>query len=1643
MEQRAADFPLDHYLEFEKMKKKHKTVLEQERAEQELEPKPFSRTEKLIKQINELTTEAEEKVRACIYNKAAKPSSVFSPVSLDESDSGYTEHLVEAKFNEVTFQKPKGSDSKTPQEIRKNQPSQLRKPYINKSFNNPVKYGRQTYGSTTETMSNLEIPSKQLNQKKFNTKLDSSKRNPRYISKSSSLSIPESRNIREEFPEPIYAKTNCHYCLCAKDKGIGNHLKHLKETSKRDQCRHKSNKLYIDDSSEQLNATYKEKHYNDVSVNTDPLLLRPNTNLISVVSSKEERSNKTNDYAKKLCQIQELPLVVIRPNFTKQVGPIIDIKTTMPSSPKNNVAVVECIHGGTTARVKENTSVNVIHESGIDSASQTVNPPAVHFKNSRDLKLLKVTKDLLGKLNFKDGTNVERLKRSLTSLVTLLNQISPIHVANLRISNLDAGSASESIDTFFSNIDLVTEIIENEIKKPTGRYCDYPECLIKAVDLLCGNIRSVFVIEDVRKRTSKPCTTNGSGEEKKKVKKSSVPSIRKQISKTTLVSQKTSVTSSVGTHETEGNMVAAGSMGDIPGHLYIPYRLLIPGGKHKAMEEARNSQDIELRFKRLEKVLEINENLRKAVPSKESSQTDHSMHSTIDEDKSISNKDAHVLNETFIIKSASEDEEESEIIQEKNETKINKADQDYEDDWEDAESSKSYDGSLAMTDINVVAQVHSSGGQTSLAHSSPKKQLSVSSKGSQTGTLPPASRSSSRASQNHSKDKEAKDIKRQTEPIPDNKKVHSELKDVETQYYVGKRDISTMYCEEKSESQKPKVEILEPINVAPETGCFTVLRMTNASTNSLLEVRFPEQTEKLQSSLTVQKTHNSEEVKLLYNLDKDDKIISRQVINENGLKSVPPRKEIVTIEPIQIDAPKNIEKVFTKCEQNIDEKASLQKKEDINDFQNITTNFIQFLENKVTEMVNKFKTSEVTCENLLDQKLTSSAERKASVNNLHISSSKTSLKNEVFYKSASSLISTQSNDDFGNWLSRRCTPDNQEIVPFENLTSPPVGLQLKDSNALIETSDPQNMDRRHNLQKIEDSNLFGIPFNLVRERQSSDNRNSDKFNSDLISDKSSENMKLVLKEKEIDKVPIARGLHNRLFPLPEDVNYSRRSSSNEKEKLSFPPATQFEVTADIHERVENFDQKSTTEQAVETSSLKNNETGNVQEVDISNKQSISFEEAISALVSVEQSFDVTDSIEESTVIVAKTPTIASKSEDELDSQGTSVSHFANILSASESGNAPKYTFQDKILISVPKDLNSSVPSESKISQQEQKSMNSVEALSMKKDFSRLLPIPEKIEKDQPDEKLYDTEQEAVSNASVHSLFVSGPSHVDRSLKSSDYLFRKMGNSPVLTLENESSSHDEPPKIPSPTSSSISVENLAFDNPSRTSSRTISDTIKDNIPKKRQFDNYSQTSPPKEDIMIQTLPLSSEDVSEISDDYIKLNYFNPEEMSEGEIGYVYTSNSYSSGEIKPYSEQNEDDILTEPSTVRETPQHFESAISLEHGEPNLLSTISENRTIVKRTLTELGTSEMYVMHTKIMERVSTKSEKNQDIFSVGDLLNSSNDSTSTGELKKLFSKEDKIDEEKLIDIHVHCSTRFSSESSGGADSVESRESREDD
>lgn len=93
------------------------------------------------------------------------------------------------------------------------------------------------------------------------------------------------------------------------------------------------------------------------------------------------------------------------------------------------------------------------------------------------------------------------------------------------------------------------------------------------------------------------------------------------------------------------------------------------------------------------------------------------------------------------------------------------------------------------------------------------------------------------------------------------------------------------------------------------------------------------------------------------------------------------------------------------------------------------------------------------------------------------------------------------------------------------------------------------------------------------------------------------------------------------------------------------------------------------------------------------------------------------------------------------------------------------------------------------------------------------------------------------------------------------------------------------------------------------------------------------------------------------------------MSEGELGFVYTSNSYSSGEIKP---------------------------------------LDNNRRKDRSTL---------LFKAQTGERINVKT-----------IQDSSSDSISTGELKKILSTEDKLDEDidnALIDFQFRCDSRISS------------------
>lgn len=232
-------------------------------------------------------------------------------------------------------------------------------------------------------------------------------------------------------------------------------------------------------------SPFMEKQYTDVSINTDSI--KPNASLMNVVSHKIV---STSECVPKLYQFQELPIVDIRPNLTKQIGPVIDIKVSKQIAKSDNVAVVECAHQDVFQenRVLKSSKKCQVQRNKISNKKER--------KSWNEIKIQKAVKEFLKKLTSKKGHYVDKLKKSLNQLMNLLNQITPYNTAIVKLEIDNMSVVNESIDLFFTNMESVREIIENELKKPIDKFCKYSERITKAVDLLCDIIKSTFVINE-------------------------------------------------------------------------------------------------------------------------------------------------------------------------------------------------------------------------------------------------------------------------------------------------------------------------------------------------------------------------------------------------------------------------------------------------------------------------------------------------------------------------------------------------------------------------------------------------------------------------------------------------------------------------------------------------------------------------------------------------------------------------------------------------------------------------------------------------------------------------------------------------------------------------------------------------------------------------------------------------------------------------------------------------------------------------------------------------------------------------------------------------------------------------------------------
>lgn len=309
-----------------------------------------------------------------------------------------------------------------------------------------------------------------------------------------------------------------------------------------------------------------------------------------------------------------------------------------------------------------------------------------------------------------------------------------------------------------------------------------------------------------------------------------------------------------------------------------------------------------------------------------------------------------------------------------------------------------------------------------------------------------------------------------------------------------------------------------------QQSSYPLLRMSNPITNALLEVRLPEHAENFQSSVHFHKTENKEEIEFLYNTNHSNET-SKEILKNRA------EETRISISDADVNG----------------DKGSNKDSEKPNDFENITIDFIGFLESKVTEMVSKFKSS-TTQEN--EKKLTEKLTAKQEKQSIQCSSQRTGglcLKhNPPLYRSVSSLYSEKSTEELRfckSLISRNTSPDNGR-VKFENLISPPLTLHLmKESQSQTEFGliEPKLIDAC--VGTSEEETIF-IPHNdtsvsQTREKMTSEERpNSIKFDKTL-------HLSSMNFNNDINDLS-----QNRLLPLPEDVLMANANSDQTNIKKS-------------------------------------------------------------------------------------------------------------------------------------------------------------------------------------------------------------------------------------------------------------------------------------------------------------------------------------------------------------------------------------------------------------------------------------------------------------------------------------------------------------
>ncbi|KAK9512650.1 hypothetical protein O3M35_001027 [Rhynocoris fuscipes] len=663
----------------------------------------------------------------------------------------------------------------------------------------------------------------------------------------------------------------------------------------------------------------------DVSINTD----NPKVNAKCIHIVGKDVDDDKNKSLKKVFSIQELPGVNIRPQLTKQSCPNINIICSEKSSKTNNITMLKMYHGDE----RMDKEANDIQPTNIalNKPEHIVDPTADSQQPCINCRVRKrVDKNTCNCCNKKDKKNLfknnsykKKTKEKKTEIFDKDKLLKDIHfLKNITSHNKSFRDALKNIEYTIGELQKHFDFSgKKQWLDDSKQYHNsvLPKRLNVVAGLLQDAVQSFDTFDDQKVDNILGIIELLSHDIKCFMDKCKRKSETRLEMDTSDAGKTISDDSGSAPNIVKGHALEGATKSNID---YIPYRKLYPGKGAKAIEAAENETEKDLRLSRIKKFYEINRDLYNLSSSTNNGNSTNNVCKVEERD----GNSARHLNETYII--------ENEVAVGGDDNKHDPPHLvdgvEYEDDWEEDDESEDEGSSHSFR--NAQNNELKTNDAEIPASGEVKFQEDI------VSTI----EISSVQREKGPSEAETAECKLESK-IPTNSANSARY---EREKLEDKKEISVIN-EEKSKglSENKSDEPNFNLEMNNKNIPYPFFKLTNPQTKSLVEIRFPEDHNTFKSSLTVSSCPDKDEIKLLYDKGNGQmcgtEVMSGSEVEQNFLKALDNK-------PVN-----KKEETASEC-LNGQLASGETNSNSIISFERVSANFMEFLEVKVRDFFNTY-----------------------------------------------------------------------------------------------------------------------------------------------------------------------------------------------------------------------------------------------------------------------------------------------------------------------------------------------------------------------------------------------------------------------------------------------------------------------------------------------------------------------------------------------------------------------------------------------------------------------------------------------------------------------------------------------------------------